>query len=137
MLSLTSNYALRAMIYLAQHADEWPISGKTVAAEAGIPAHYLSRIMRDLVRAGLLQATRGPSGGFRLSRSPRDLSLHDVLSQFETYLADPRPCPFGNQICSDEDPCAGHEGWQEVRDRFRRYLRSTSIHDVACKGRGR
>ena len=137
MLSLTSNYALRALIYLAQHVDEWPISGKAIAAEAGIPAKYLSRIMRDLVRAGLLRSTRGPNGGFRLPRSAKDVSLYDVLLQFESSLADLRPCPFGNKICSDDDPCLGHDEWKKVCDNFRQYLRRTSIHDVACKGRGR
>lgn len=137
MLSLTSNYALRAVIYLAQHVDEWPISGKTIAAQAGIPAPYLSRIMGDLVRGGLLQSARGPSGGFRLARSPKEISLYDVLARFEAFLADQRPCPFNNQICSDEDPCQGHDGWNKVCETLRNYLRRTSIQQVSVKRRGR
>ena len=137
MLSLTGKYALRAVIYLAQHADEWPTSGREIAAEAGIPASYLSRIMGDLVRYGLLRSTRGPSGGFELSRSAKDISLHDVLVRFEPFLADQRPCPFNNQICSDEDPCQGHDGWNRVFEALRNYLRRTSIQQVSVRRRGR
>ena len=80
MLTVTSNYALRAVVYLAQHADNQPIPGKTIAAEAGIPAPYLSRIMGDLVRAGVLDSSRGAGGGFRLSRPPTKILLFEAVT---------------------------------------------------------
>ena len=64
MLSVTGEYALRAMVYLARNSESWPISGPRIAEAAGVPRKYLSSILADLVRSGLLEGTRGKSGGF-------------------------------------------------------------------------
>lgn len=133
MLSLTSEYALRAMICLTRHIDEWPVSGRTIAEEASIPRKYLSSILGDLVRAGLLDSSPGTGGGFRMVRSPKEIMLSEILSPFEPMLANRRPCPFGNEECNDNDPCAGHEQWKKVRETYSRFLQETSVHDVAVK----
>ena len=108
MMTLTSEYALRAMIYLAQHDDAWPLSGNRIAAETGASRKYLSKILADLVRARVLVASRGKSGGFRLARSPEQIRVADVLAPFEPVLGNRRPCPFGNPVCNDDEPCPGH-----------------------------
>lgn len=136
MLSLTGQYALRAMIHLARHVDEWPIAGHEIAKEARIPRNYLSKVMGDLVRAGVLESSRGLGGGFRMSRSPQKTYLYDILAPFEGSLAEKRQCPFGNQVCSDRNPCLGHEAWKQVLDTYTDFLRRTSIHEVAVERHG-
>ena len=133
MLTLSSEYALRAMVHLAQHAEDQPVPGKTIAQEAGIPGKYLSKVLGDLVRAGVLEGSRGRNGGFKLSRAPQTIRLHEVLAQFEPVLTNRRPCPFGNVVCTDEVPCAGHDRWKTVRDAYQGFLRETTIYDVAVK----
>ena len=135
MLSKTGEYALRAMIHLTQHVDEWPISGARIAAQTRIPAKYLSKILGDLVRAGVLEAARGFGGGFRMVRSPDRVHLYEVLAPFESLLASSRTCPFASQRCSDRNPCLGHEAWKGVRDTFERFLRETSLFEVAVDRR--
>ena len=133
MLSLTSEYALRAIVVLAASADGAPISGQRIAETSGVPRKYLSKILADLVRAGVLQATRGKSGGFRFARAPRDIRLHQVLEPFEPVLTSRRPCPFGNVVCSDDAPCSGHDRWKKVRQAYQKFLLETTIQDVAAK----
>jgi len=137
MLSRTSEYALRAMVCLVRNADEWPVSGKRLAEETGVPRKYLSNILGDLVRAGLLTSSPGVGGGrgggFAIVRAPESVSLRDILKPFEPLLLPDRPCPFGNEICSDENPCAGHEQWKQVRQVYEQFLGETSIHDVSVK----
>lgn len=133
MLSVTAEYALRAMVYLARNADSWPISGPRIAEAAGVPRKYLSTILADLVRAGLLEATRGKSGGFQMTQSPRTISLSQVVAPFEPILSNRKTCPFGNQICSDKDPCSAHDRWKEVNAAFSRFLEGTTLQDVAAK----
>lgn len=133
MLSLTSEYVLQAMIYLAGHVDEWPIPGREIARETGIPPKYLSNILGDLVRIGILDASPGKSGGFRMVRPPESVYLYEVLQPFEPVLTSRRPCPFGNEECSDDDPCIGHDRWKPVREAFTQFVQETSIHDVAVK----
>ena len=131
MFTLSGEYALRAMIYLAQHADDHPVSGKSVAKDAGIPEQYLSKVLGDLVRAGVLEGSRGRHGGFKLSRAPQTIHLQEVLAPFEPTLTNRRQCPFGNAACSDEFPCAGHDRWKTVREAYKGFLCETTIYDVA------
>lgn len=136
MLSRTGQYALRAMIHLARNVDQWPIPGHRIARQARIPRNYLSKVMGDLVRAGVLESTRGVGGGFRMARPPARTYLFDVLAPFESTLGERRICPFGNPLCNDRRPCLGHEAWKRVRDTFTEFLRRTSIHDVAIGRNG-
>lgn len=131
MLTRTSEYALRAMIYLAEHKNGRLVPGNRIAAQTNIPSKYLSKILGDLVRAGVLEAAPGKTGGFRMSGSPNDIRLTEVLAPFEPMLASLRPCPFGKKVCSDEDPCPGHDRWKHVRDTYSRFLEQTSVHDIA------
>jgi len=133
MLSLTNEYALRSAVYLAQHEAAQPIPGHRIAEALGIPSKYLSVILRDLVRVGVLQASPGKSGGFRLARDAKRIRLCEVLAPFETVLAGHRACPFGNAVCSDDDPCSGHDRWKRVKREFEHFLLDTSIHDVSVQ----
>ena len=133
MLSLTSEYVLRAMIYLTQNEDDWPIAGRRIAEQAGIPPKYLSNILGDLVRLGLLDSAPGRTGGFRLRRAPRDTKLYDLLASFEQFEL--KRCPFGNKKCSDRNPCLAHEQWKKVVEAEHTFLKKTSIHDVAVEAR--
>ncbi len=137
MISRTSEYALQATIHLAQHVDDWPIASRKIADETGIPRKYLAAILGDLVRAGVLQSSPGMGGGFRLARSAKEIRLCEVFAPFEPILANRRPCPFGQEICSDDDPCAGHDEWKRVRGAYERFLEENSIYDVAFMRRKR
>lgn len=137
MISRTSEYALQATIHLARHVDEWPISGRKIAEETGLPRKYLASILGDLVRAGILESTPGAGGGFRMARSPKEIRLWEVFAPFEPTLAYRHPCPFGNADCSDGDPCAGHSEWNKVRETYLRFLEQTSVYDVTFDRRKR
>jgi Rrf2 family transcriptional regulator, iron-sulfur cluster assembly transcription factor len=133
MISLTGEYALRAMTFLAQRRDEWPISGPRIADEAKIPGKYLSAILADLVRAGLLEGTRGKSGGFRITRATNRIHLADIVRPFEPVVSHRRACPFGNVVCSDADPCGAHDQWKGVKAAFDCFMDKTTLQDAAAK----
>jgi len=129
MLTLTGEYALRALIYLAQHSNACPIPGRRIAESAEIPVKYLSKILGDLVRFGVLDSSPGKTGGFRLRREAQNTTLYEILAPFEQF--ERRRCPFGNKECNDRDPCLAHSRWKHVVDTERRFLRETSIYEVA------
>jgi len=133
MISLTGEYALRAMIFLVRHRDDWPISAPRIAEEAGIPHKYLSAILADLVRAGLLEGMRGKRGGFRVTRPAKEIHLVEVIRPFEPVMKNRRSCPFGNVTCSDADPCGAHERWKAVKAALDKFLAETSLQKVAIK----
>lgn len=129
MLTLTSEYALRALICLARRVDDWPLPSREIARDAGVPTKYLSAILGDLVRAGVLSAMRGKNGGFRLVNPADETTLESVLEPFERFEA--RRCPFGNDECSDADPCLGHAQWLHVVQARMSFLQDTTLHDVS------
>jgi len=136
MFTKTSEYALRAMIWIAQQGPGATVSGPRIAEHTGVPRKYLSNIMGTLVRGGLLEASPGRHGGFSLARPAAKISLAEVAGPFEATLSRERTmCPFGNQECSDEDPCGAHERWKKVKSNYLTFLRNTSLHDVAKKRR--
>ncbi len=133
MLSVTGEYALRAMVYLAENIEKGRISASRIAQTAGVPHKYLSAILADLVRAGLLDGTRGRSGGFQMKRAPRSVSLAQVVAPFEPIAAKRKSCPFGNQVCSDRNPCSAHEQWKAVKSAYAQFLGETTLQDVAAR----
>ena len=133
MLSRTSEYALRAAVYLAQQPLGEPIPGRRISDELSVPPKYLQSILRELVRSRVLSASPGKGGGFCTTRDPKDIPLKEVLSPFESVAASPNRCPFGNAVCSDDDPCAGHERWKRVQLEYERFLVETSLYDVSSR----
>jgi len=133
MLSRTSEYALRATVFLAQHSEEGPVPGRRIADAVNIPPKYLLNILRELVRSGVLSASPGKNGGFHTARDPKEIRLEEVLHPFESVAAPPSRCPFGNAVCSDDDPCAGHDRWKRVKCEYECFLAETSLHDVSIR----
>jgi len=135
VLSMTAQYALRAFVYIASQSGNRSVLAREIAANTGVPLHYLSRILRDAVRAGLLRSARGVGGGFRLASSAEKIRLFDVLSPFDDVL-DRSRCPFGQPRCNDQAPCGFHEHWKPIATAYRRMLEDTTLDDVDMKGMG-
>lgn len=95
MLSQTVEYALRAMCCLASTPDDQALNSETIAQRTKVPRGYLSKVMRDLVVAELVQSQRGPAGGFTLARRPDQVSILDVISAVDPIKRIVR-CPLGN-----------------------------------------
>lgn len=131
MLTKTSEYALRAMIHLAHNEKDWPIAGPRIAKATEIPPKYLSKILGDLVRVGVLESSPGKSGGFSMNGTPKSTTLLSVLTPFEQFTN--LRCPFGNQKCNDADPCNAHDQWKKVIETQQQFLKKTSVQDIAAK----
>jgi len=130
MLSTTAEYALRALISLAQRPDKATL-GRDLAASSGVPANYLSKILLDLKKAGFVQAVRGTGGGYRIGRSPEEVRLMDIVELIDGSAARPGCFLSGCDACSDDDPCLAHDRWAAVRDQYVAFLESTTLADVS------
>jgi len=131
MLSITAEHALRALAELARLQRGEAIQGRQLASKADIPANYLSKILWTLAHAGLIDATRGSGGGYRLRRDPARIRLAEVVNLFDRPKWKERcflGCP---RECSDTDACPAHRSWLEVREAFRRFLESTTIAEIS------
>jgi len=128
--SRSAEYAIRAFVYLAGVPKDKYVMVKTIAQESGIPSHFLAKILQQLARKGFLRSSKGPTGGFCLSRDPEDITLLEIVDAIDG-LADFQRCPSGLDQCNDEAPCGMHDSWKELRSRIIEYLEDTTIADVA------
>ena len=91
MISQTVEYALRAVVTIAQHANQ-PCTAQEVSEITQVPAPYLSKVMQGLVRANLVASKRGLHGGFVLTKEPSELSILEVIDAVDP-MKRIRKCP--------------------------------------------
>lgn len=133
ILSQTAQYALRAMAWLSTLSATEPMRVKDLSVATGIPSHYLSKVMRRLVLAGLATSQKGQGGGFLLSRPPGEIPFIDILVAVDAYSSDgpDQQCAFGWGQCDALRPCPLHDSWTELNDQLRAWAEGTSLADVA------
>jgi len=135
MLSNTSKYALRAVIYLAIYSSpEKKIGIKKISAELGIPTPFLGKILQVLAKHNILVSTKGPNGGFSLQKPAFDISLMDVVEiidggdSFDT-------CLIRTSKCNHNTPCSIHDKVAPLRNEMKNLFQSESIADLAAEFR--
>ena len=131
MLSTTSEHAIRALVFLAKIPDGESILGRDLSAIAEVPSNYLAKILIQLNRQGMLEATRGRGGGYRLSRPAEEIKLIEIVTALEGEAAIPQCILEHGRICSDEKPCAAHQDWRKVRNSYVRFLEETTIARIS------
>lgn len=137
MLSNTSKYAIRAVIYLAVYAnDNKRIGIKKIADGLNIPSPFLGKILQVLVRRKLISSTKGPHGGFGLGKDPNEISLYDIITEmdgddlFNSCLLGAGSCDENN---AENGHCAIHDEFQEVRNNMIAIYKSKTIGELALK----
>ncbi len=130
ILSQTSEYALRAATVLAQNEAKGPIHVAVLADALEVPQNYLSKTLSQLARVGVLDSVRGKHGGFRLARPRDQISLYEIVEPFERFDT-VRRCLMGQPECSAKAACPAHAAWSALGDRVVRFLRHTSLADLA------
>lgn len=128
-LSRTAEYALRAMLALANHGPGQVLAAERLAEMTGTPANYLGKTLYALVKAGLLRSVRGRTGGFALALPPAEVSIARITDVF-AEPSPPRPCLLGTGPCTAERPCAAHHCWSAVTAAARAPLARTTLADL-------
>ena len=130
MISTRGRYALRVLIDLAEHADEGCLPMKEVAQRQSISLKYLEKIMPLLVAAKLVTGTHGKGGGYRLTRSPRDYPIGEILRLTEGDLAPVACLECNAEKCVRTADCRTLPMWSELNRRVNEYLDSVTIADL-------
>ncbi|RVT43521.1 RrF2 family transcriptional regulator [Sphingobium algorifonticola] len=131
MLSQKTRYAIRALQHLADHHGEGPVPLTDIAETQKIPAKFLTVILSELSREGLVDTQRGRDGGYWLALSPIDISYGDIVRLTRGSLA-LTPCAsrFAHESCTNclpESECRLHRIMLRVRDETARVLDSISL----------
>lgn len=127
--SARARYAVRAMIALSLHEGRGPVLLRDVAKHEGISAKYLEQLAGSLRRAGLVQAARGPNGGYELARPADRISAREILESVEgpTNLLN---CLISPSSCQRSTICAARRLWAKVDTEVSAILSETTLADL-------
>ena len=130
LYSRSAEYAIRSVAHLAALPPGEYALAKKIAAETGIPSHFLAKILQDLARDGFLKSSKGPGGGFRLGQPAEEISMLRIVEAIDGAGRFDR-CIGGSPECSERVACGMHDSWIALRSRIIDYLGGTSAADLA------
>jgi Rrf2 family protein len=115
MFSKTCEYAIRAMIFIAQKSrDGNKVGIKEIAKGIDSPEHFIAKILQDLGRKRLLLSAKGPNGGFYMDEETLTCSLADIVKAVDgdqLFIG----CGLGLKECSETHPCPIHHEFKSIR----------------------
>lgn len=130
-ISTKGRYALRMLIYLAEHRSCGFVALKDIAERQGISKKYLEQIIPVLNKSDLLKANRGAQGGYMLAKSPDQYTVGEILRLTEGGLA-PVACLEHNPVeCARRNECATLALWQGLYRVINEYLDGITLQDLA------
>lgn len=133
-MKLTSKgrYAVTAMLDLALHANQGPVTLAAISDRQGISLSYLEQLFTRLRRNGLVSSTRGPGGGYLLSGDAADIAVADVVSAVDESVNATR-CG-GEENCQGGKRCLTHDLWTELGDQIFTFLSEISLAQLVEQG---
>ncbi|MBP6669267.1 MAG: Rrf2 family transcriptional regulator [Gemmatimonadales bacterium] len=114
ILSRTSEYALQALVHLAVQPTGQPVLNRDVARYLGVPAPYLTKILKGLVQRGLVQSHKGRGGGYAIQRAALDVTVREVVELVEGPSVF-QECLLGLKVCADATACPVHHAWAPLK----------------------
>lgn len=116
---------------LAFHYDQGPIQSEDIAKRQHLPVRYLEQILLSLKRAGFLESKRGVSGGYYLTKHPREITIGAIIRAMEGPII-PIFCVGSDkrEICIEEPHCSLRDIWADVRDAVVQIVDRTTLEDL-------
>jgi len=127
-LTTKGRYAVTAMLDLALHNSENPVSLAEISERQDISLSYLEQLFSKLRRSGLVISMRGPGGGYQLNGSPADIAIADIITAVDESVDATRCGGMGD--CQNNKRCLTHDLWTELSDQIRVFLSGITLADM-------
>ncbi len=133
-ISTKGRYGLRILLDIALYGDDSPRLTRDIATSQNISEKYISRLVIDLRKAGLVKSVRGSKGGYTLGRFPEDITLLEVVETMEGRL-NLVDCVLSPVVCEKASSCGVRKTWAEINGKIRDVLGEVTLKDIADKHR--
>lgn len=130
-LTTKGRYAVTAMLDLALHQDQGPITLADISVRQGVSISYLEQLFAKLRRCRLVESVRGPGGGYRLAGGADTISVAQIVEAVNDSM-DATRC-FGKGDCQDGQVCLTHHLWSDLSNRLRQFLSEISLADLVSR----
>lgn len=132
-MKLTSKgrYAVTAMLDVALHSQQGPVSLYDISVRQEISLSYLEQLFSKLRKQALVESIRGPGGGYRLGKDANDIAVGEVIAAVNESI-DATKCN-GKADCQGGEKCLTHNLWQDLSDRISNFLNSITLGELMAK----
>ncbi|MGB4811814.1 MAG: Fe-S cluster assembly transcriptional regulator IscR [Methylophilaceae bacterium] len=127
-LTTKGRFAVTAMLDLALNEVSKPVTLAGISERQHISLSYLEQLFSRLRKRGLVNSVRGPGGGYRLGKSPADISVANIISAVDEQI-DATQCG-GAEDCHDEGRCMTHDLWTSLNHKILDYLTDVALADL-------
>ena len=128
-ISKLTDYAILMMVELAREGEV--LSAHALAERIGVEVPTASKVLKMLAGSGLLQSFRGPSGGYRVERGAREISVAEVIAAIEGPIA-MTECSVEAGLCSQEDSCGLRGNWQRISQAVALALQGVTLAEMSA-----
>lgn len=132
-LTTKGRFAVTAMLDLALHEIDKPVTLAGISERQAISLSYLEQLFSRLRRKGLVKSVRGPGGGYRIAKKHVEISVSDIITAVDEQI-DATQCG-GKENCHDERRCMTHDLWASLNDKILEYLSGVSLADLMTSQR--
>ena len=133
-ITRAAEYAIRGVLYLCSQPEGSVCLLSEISERQQIPPSFLSKIFQSLTRAGIVSSSRGIGGGFMLGKSPREITLLDVLEAAQGEIA-LNLCLTDGSNCENKPNCPVYDVWREAQDHLTDLMRQHNFAELAARNR--
>lgn len=131
-LSKMTDYAVVMMAHMGQSTGR-VFAAPQIAEETGVPQPTVSKLLKELARGGLLTSIRGAAGGYRMDRTPAEVSVAEIVQALEGPIALTACVDGADDSCNVESFCGMRGNWNKVNTAIRTALESVTLADMAVQ----
>ena len=132
-LTTKGRYAVTAMLDLSLHGEDNPVSLAEISERQNISLSYLEQLFSKLRKNELVQSMRGPGGGYRLGRTPGEVSISDIISAVDENV-DILRCRGESNCDKGDRRCLTHDLWMDLSKQIQNFLSDISLQDMKERG---
>ncbi len=131
-LTTKGRYAVTAMLDLAFYSQKAPVTLADIATRQIISLSYLEQLFSRLRKADMVTGVRGPGGGYKLSRDPKEISIAQIITAVDEPI-DSTKCGSKRNCRKNNEPCLTHDLWMGLSEQIRDYLENISLAEVLAR----